>query len=127
MRFLMMIKATQESEAGLPCSPQLMGEMGALAEELMKAGVMLACEGLMPSSMGARLGYSRGKRSLTDGPFSEAKELIGGFAIIRAESKDEAVAMGDRVLEIHARHGIPDFAMEIRPLFDPETVGTQPQ
>jgi hypothetical protein len=118
MRFMVMIKASSASEAGTPPSPELVAAMGQLAEEMTRSGVMLSSEGLLPSSAGTRIGYAAGKRTLIDGPFAEAKELIGGFAIIRASSKEEAVALSDRVVQIHIDAGIRELEMEIRPLFD---------
>lgn len=127
MRFLMMIKATEGSEAGAMPSPELMAAMGGLTEEMIESGALIVSEGLLPSAAGARLSYADGKRSVIDGPFAEAKELVGGFAIIRAKSKEEAIALGDRVLDIHIRAGIPEFEMEIRPLWDPPGPGEPEQ
>lgn len=118
MRFMVMIKASRDSEAGMPPSQELIAAMGQLAEEMTRSGVMLSSEGLLPSSTGTRIRYAAGKRTLIDGPFAEAKELIGGFAIIRASSKEEAVALSDRVVQIHIDAGIRELEMEIRPLFD---------
>jgi len=118
MRFMVMIKASSASEAGTPPSQELMAAMGRFAEEMTRSGAMLSSEGLLPSSTGTRIRYAAGKRTLIDGPFAEAKELIGGFAIIRASSKDEAVALADRVVQIHIDAGIRELEMEIRPLFD---------
>jgi hypothetical protein len=84
MRFMMMIKSTKDSEAGIPPSPPLMAGMGKLTEAMMKAGVVLSSNGLQPSSKGVRIRYAGGKRTVTDGPFIEVKELIGGYAIVRA-------------------------------------------
>ena len=118
MRYMMMIKASSASEAGTPPNPELMAAMGQLAEEMTRSGVMLSSEGLLPSSTGTRIRYAADKRTLIDGPFAEAKELIGGFAIIRASSKDEAVALADRVVQVHIDAGVRELEMEIRPLFD---------
>jgi len=123
MRYMMMIKATKDLEAGIPPSPALMAGMAKLTEEMVKAGVVLASDGLQPSSKGTRIKYSAGKRTVIDGPFSEAKELIGGFAIVRAKSREEAIELADRVVEVHIKAGIADFEMEIRPLFDPADFG----
>lgn len=119
MRYLMMIKATKEYEEGRPPNPEVMAAMGRLSEEMARAGVLLASEGLLPSSQGMRVQVANGKRLVLDGPFAETKELIGGFAILRAKSREEALALADRVVQIHVRAGIPEFEMEIRPLFDP--------
>ena len=118
MRYMMMIKATKDSEAGIPPSPDLMAGMGKLTEEMTKAGVLLASDGLQPSSKGTRIKVSGGKRTVIDGPFAETRELIGGYAILQAKSKEEAIKLADRVVDVHIRAGIPDFEMEIRPLFD---------
>ena len=123
MRYMMMIKATPESEAGRPPNPALMAGMGKLTEKMMKAGVVLLSEGLLPSSQGTRISYTGGKRTVTDGPFAEAKELIGGFAIIEAKSKDEALALANHVVDVHVEAGVDEFEMEIRPLFGPGDFG----
>lgn len=128
MRFLMMIKSTEESEAGAPPSPGLIAAMGELTAETTNSGALLAAEGLKPSSQGARLGYDGGgPRTLIDGPFAETKELVGGFAIMQAASMAEAIAHADRVLEIHRKAGVPDFQVEIRPLYEPTDFGPPPQ
>ena len=123
MRYLMMIKATKDYEAGMPPNPQLMAGMGKLTEEMTKAGALLASEGLQPSSKGTRIRYSGGKRIVTDGPFAETRELVGGYAILQAKSKEEAIQLADRVLDVHVKAGIAEFEMEIRPLFDPADFG----
>lgn len=127
MRFMMMVKASKEYEAGLPPNPQLMAGMGKLNAEMAQAGVLLACDGLKPSSHGARIKYSGGKRAVTDGPFAETKELIGGFAILSAKSKAEAIEFANRAVEVHIRAGIPEVEIEIRPLFEPTDFGPPPQ
>jgi hypothetical protein len=91
MRFMVMVKATKESETGGMPKPELMEAMGRFNEEMMKAGVMLALEGLQPSSKGARIRFSGGKRSVIDGPFAETKELVAGFWLIQVKSKQEAI------------------------------------
>ncbi len=91
MRFMVIVKATKESEAGVLPSQQLLTEMGKFNEELVKAGVMLAGEGLQPSSKGARVRFSGSKRTVVDGPFTEAKELIAGFWLWQVKSKEEAI------------------------------------
>jgi hypothetical protein len=116
---MMMIKANKDFEAGKPPNPQLMAGMGKLSEEMTKAGVLLASEGLQPSSKGTRIRYAGAQRVVTDGPFAETRELIGGYAILQAKSKEEAIQLADRVLDVHVRAGISEFEMEIRPLFDP--------
>jgi hypothetical protein len=120
---MMMIKATKDYEAGMPPNPQLMAGMGKLTEEMTKAGVLFAAEGLQPSSKGTRIKVSGGKRTVIDGPFAETRELVGGYAILQAKSKEEAIKLADRVVGVHVEAGIPDFEMEIRPLFDPADFG----
>jgi hypothetical protein len=116
MRYMMMIKATPEYEAGQPPNPELMAGMAALSGEMMKQGKLVAAEGLLPSAHGFRLAYRGGKRSVIDGPFAEAKELIGGFAILEAASKEEALALATRALDVHIAAGVPAVEMEIRPV-----------
>src|SRR3981081_431839 len=91
MRFRVMVKATKDSEAGVLPDQKLLTEMGKFNEELVKAGVMLAGEGLHPSSKGKRVGFSGSKRTVIDGPFAETKELIAGFWLWQVKSMDEAV------------------------------------
>src|SRR5438876_11680334 len=91
MRFMVIVKADKNSEAGVMPSEELLTEMGKYNEELAKAGVMLAGEGLHPSSRGARVKFSGSKRTVVDGPFSETKELIAGFWLIQVKSKEEAI------------------------------------
>jgi len=119
MRFMMMIKANPEDEAAGPLNPALMAGMGKLTAEMVQAGVVLASEGLQPSSQGTRIRYAGGRRVVTDGPFAEAKEVIGGFAIVRADSMAQAIAFANRVVDVHIEAGVHHVEMEIRPLFDP--------
>ena len=91
MRFMVMVKATKNSEAGAKPTPELMAAMGKFNEELAKAGVMLAGEGLQPSSKGARVRFSGAKRTVTDGPFIETKELVAGFWLWKCASLQEAI------------------------------------
>jgi hypothetical protein len=91
MRFMVMVKATKDSEAGVLPSETLLAEMGKYNEELVKAGVMLAGEGLQPSSKGARVRFSGTKRTVIDGPFTETKELVAGFWLWQVKSKQEAI------------------------------------
>ena len=118
MRYLMMIKGNGDYEAGKPPPSGLMAAMGRLAEEMSKAGVLLSTEGLQPSRNGMKLKHAGGRTSVTDGPFAEAKEVIGGFAIVRAGTKAEAIALAQRVVDVHVAEGVTDFEMEIRPLYD---------
>ena len=96
MRFMAMIKATKDYEAGRPPNPELMAAMGRLSEEMQKLGKFEMGGGLLPSAQGHRLSMSGGKGTVTDGPFAEAKELIGGWALIDVRSKDEAIEVVKR-------------------------------
>lgn len=109
MRFLVMHKSNEENEAGVPPSPELVENMSKLMEESARAGVLLAAEGVHPSSKGARLSFSGGRRTVTDGPFAEAKELIAGFAVLQVESKEEAIEWATRFAEV-----IGDVEIEVR-------------
>jgi hypothetical protein len=96
MRFMMIVKASKDSEAGKMPSEELLGAMGKYNEELMKAGVLVDLSGLQPSSKGARIKFSGGKRTVIDGPFAETKELIAGYWIINVKSKAEAIEWAGR-------------------------------
>jgi hypothetical protein len=109
LRFLVMHKSNEENEAGVPPSPELVEGMGKLMEESAREGVLLAAEGVHPSSRGARLSFSGGQRTVTDGPFAEAKELIAGFAVLQVESKEEAIEWATRFAEV-----IGDVEIEVR-------------
>jgi hypothetical protein len=121
MRFMMLVKASEESEAGVLPSKELIAAMGRYNEDLAKAGVLLAGEGLHPSSKGARISFSGDKRTVTDGPFTEAKELIAGFWLIQVRSKEEAIEWASRVpfedgeIEIRQVFEASDFPPEIYP------------
>ena len=123
MRFLVMHKSNEQNEAGVPPSKELIEAMGKLMEETAQAGVLLAAEGVHASSKGARVQFSGGKRTVTDGPFAEAKELIAGFAIIEVNSKDEAIewatrfanVIGDVEIEIRQVVELSDFPPDIVP------------
>jgi hypothetical protein len=91
MRFMILVKATADTEAGILPSSKLLTDMGNYNEQLVKAGVLLAAEGLRPSSQGARVRFSGPKRTVIDGPFSETKELLAGFWLIQVKSKEEAI------------------------------------
>lgn len=118
MRFMMMFMADQDSEAGILPTEKLLTEMGGIMTEMATSGVLLAGDGLQPSSKGARLAYSKGKRVVTDGPFTETKELLAGYSIIRVQSKEEAVAWGLRCLEIDAAGRGGESAIDIRQVFE---------
>ncbi|MDB5923370.1 MAG: hypothetical protein JWN13_2306 [Betaproteobacteria bacterium] len=120
MRYMMMIKATTEFEAGIPPNAALIAGMAKLSQEMTEAGVLLSSGGLQPSATGMRLKYRGGKLAVTDGPFIETKEIIGGFAILQAKSREDALQLANRCLDVHINAGITDFEMEIRPMFDPE-------
>ena len=116
MRFMMLVKADNNSEAGVLPDEKMLAEMGKYNEELVKAGVLLAAEGLQASSKGARVRFSGGKPTVTDGPFTEAKELVAGFWMIQVNSKDAAVEWAKRVpfdegeVEIRQVFELEDFA-----------------
>lgn len=111
MRFMVIVKANAESEAGVLPGPEILAEMGKYNEELAKAGVMLAGEGLHPSSKGARVQFSGRERTVIDGPFAEAKELIAGFWLLQVKSKEE-------VIEWVKRAPFQEGELEIRQVFD---------
>jgi hypothetical protein len=117
MRFMVMVKATKNSEAGAMPTEKLLAEMGKFNEELVKAGVMLAGEGLHPSSKGTRVKFSAGKRTVIDGPFAETKELVAGFWLWQVKSLDEAIEWLKR-----APFG-GDTEVEIRPVFEADDFG----
>jgi len=117
------IKATKDYEAGKPPSPGLMAAMGNLAQEEQKLGIFVMGGGLRPSAHGHKLRMSGGKVTVTDGPFTETKEVIGGFAILNYATHEEAIAGARRVLQIHAEHGVTDLEIELRPMMDPADCG----
>lgn len=121
MRVMVMVKATKDSEQGVMPSEQLLAEMGNYNEKLVEAGLMLAGEGLHPSSKGARVRFSGAKRTVIDGPFSETKELVAGFWIWRVESMAEAIEWVKR-----CPNPMPgDSEIEIRPVFEAEDFGAE--
>jgi hypothetical protein len=122
MRFMVIVEATKNSEAGALPTKRLLAEMGAFNEELSKAGVMLAGEGLQPSSKGARVKFSGNKRTVVDGPFPETKELVAGFWLWQVKSKQEAIEWVKR-----CPHPMPgeDAVIEIRQLFEAEDFGEE--
>ena len=121
MRFMMIVKADPSYEAGRPPDPALLAAVGKLSEEMTKRGVLLQSGGLLPSSKGARVRVSGGKMTVTDGPFTETKELIGGFAILEAASKEEAIRMGKEFMQLHIDVLGQSYegTLEVRPMFDP--------
>jgi hypothetical protein len=121
MRFMMIVKANQDSEAGKMPSEELLGAMQKYNEELMKAGVLVDLSGLQPSSKGARIRFSGGEKTVIDGPFAETKELIAGYWIIRVKSREEAIEWalrvpnprgegGEGVIELRQFYELEDFA-----------------
>ena len=124
MRFMIIVKANKDSEAGIMPDEKLLAEMGKFNEELVKAGIMLAGEGLHPSSKGARVRFSGRERTVIDGPFSETKELIAGFWLWQVKSKEEAIEWvkrcpnpmtGESEIEIRQVFEADDFGAEFTP------------
>ena len=122
MRFMVIVKATKDSEAGKMPSEELLGAMARFNEEMVKAGIMLAGDGLQPSSKGARIRFNGDKRSVIDGPFAETKELIAGYWIIQVKSKQEAIDWMKRCPNPHAG----ESEIEIRQVFELEDFGESP-
>ncbi len=125
MRFMVMAMATKESEGGPPPTPEAFLAMQEYNEQLAKAGILLAAEGLAPTSTGTRVKFSGEERTVIDGPFAETKELVAGFIIIRVKSKEEAIelvkrapffsANGEAVVEIRKLMDVEDFGEEFTP------------
>jgi hypothetical protein len=122
MRFMVIVKASDESEAGVMPSTDLLTEMGNFNQELINAGVMLAGEGLQPSSLGARIKFTDGQTTVTDGPFAETKELVAGFWLLQVKSKDEAIEWmrrapfgGGTEIEVRQVSEAEDFGEEFTP------------
>ena len=118
MRFLVLVKANKDSEAGVLPSKKELAEMGKFNEELIKAGVMLAGEGLQASSKGARVRFSKGNKTVIDGPFAETKELVAGFWMWQVKSKQEAI-------EWLKRAPFEDTEVELRQVFEAEDFGAE--
>lgn len=121
MRFLVIVKATSESEAGVMPSAELLEAMGNFNDELVKAGVLLAAEGLQPSSKGARVKFSGTKRTVVDGPFTETKELVAGFWLWQCRSKEEAIEWAKRCPNPSGEEG----EIEIRQVFEADDFGPE--
>ena len=119
---MVIVKATKNSEAGKMPSEQLLTEMGKFNEELVKAGIMLAGDGLKPSSMGKRIRFSGGKKTVVDGPFTETKELVAGFWIWQVKSMEEAIAWVRRCPDPMPGE---ESEIEIRPFFEAEDFGKE--
>ncbi|HSW82761.1 MAG TPA: YciI family protein [Usitatibacter sp.] len=123
MRFVVLVKATKESEAGVMPSAKLLEDMGRFNEELVNAGVMQAGEGLQPSSKGARINFSKdNKRTVVDGPFTETKELVAGFWIWKCKSLDEAIAWARKCPSPHPGQ---EAQLEVRQVFEAEDFGAE--
>ena len=122
MRFMVIVRATKNSEAGILPTETLLADMGKFNQELAKAGVLLAGEGLQPSSNGARVKFSGSKRTVVDGPFTEVKELIAGFWLWQVKSREEAIEWVKR-----CPHPMPgeDAEIEIRQLYEAEDFGEE--
>ena len=121
MRFMIIVKASKASEAGVMPSEKLLSEMGKFNEELAKAGVLLAADGLHPTSKGARVKFSGNKRTVVDGPFTETKDLIAGFWLWKVKSKEEAIEWVKRCPNPHNE----DSEIEIRQVFEAEDFGEE--
>src|SRR5262245_14453575 len=115
MRVLGLMRATNESEAGVPPSRELMERMGAFVADVANAGVLVASDGLHPSARGKRLSLSSGKVTVVDGPFTESKELVASYALLEVETMEEAVEWTTRFLEV-----LGEGECELRPIFGPE-------
>ena len=120
MRILGMLRATEHSEAGAPPSKELMERMGTFVEEVTKAGVMLATDGLLPSAKGKRIRLKGGKVTIIDGPFTESKELVASYALFQVKSMDEAIHWTTRFLQV-----LGQGECELRPIFEPEDFSTE--
>jgi hypothetical protein len=123
MRFMVMVKATKDSEANVMPDEKLLAAMGNYNDELVKAGVMLAGEGLHPSSKGARVRFKGDKRTVVDGPFSETKELVAGFWILQVKSKEEVIEWVKRCPNPFP--GDQESEIEIRQIFEAEEFGAE--
>lgn len=116
MRFLSMVRINENS--GMEVSEQLMADMGKLMDEMTKAGVLISTAGLRPTSEGVRVKLSGGKTTVTDGPFTETKEVVGGYAILEAKSKEEAIELTKRFLKVHGDEWVVEC--EVRQLEGPD-------
>jgi hypothetical protein len=123
MRFMMMVKATEDYERGLPPKRELIDAIGRLSAEMAQKGVLLDAGGLVPSSKGARIRVAGGSLTVSDGPFAETKELIGGYAVLRADSRADAIELGKAFMKLHADILGPAYVgvLEIRQLADLDT------
>ena len=121
MRVMVIVKASQYSETGAPPDSEILAEMGNFNEELAKAGVLLAAEGLQPSSKGARVKFTGNRKTVTDGPFAETRELVAGFWLWQVKSMDEAIEWAKRCPKPHKE----DCEIEIRPVFEASDFGPE--
>lgn len=120
MRFMCISYADKDSEAGVPPSEEMMTRMGAFMEDVTKAGVLLSAEGLHPTSRGAKVKYADGKLTVTDGPFTESKEIVAGWAIVQVDSMDEAIEWSRRFFAV-----LGEGEGEIRQIFDADDFGPE--
>jgi hypothetical protein len=128
VRYMMMVKGSKDYEAGIVPKKELMEAIARHGVELAKAGILLGTGGLLPSAKGARIVVSGGELQVVDGPFAEAKEVIGGFAILKADSKEEAIRLGKTFMQIHVDTLGPDYQgeLEIRQMHDDRPPGEPP-
>ena len=126
MQFLMIMKSTPDSEAGKGLDPQVAAAITERAEQAKRKGNLLASGALLPSSAGARIQATNGKISITDGPFSETKELVGGFALMEANTREEAIEGAKAFMQLYVDALGPNYAgqMEVRPLMAPAFIST---
>ena len=122
MRFMILRKADRATEAGIMPSEKLLAAMGSYMEEMVKAGILLGGEGLKPTANGARIKFSKGKPTVTDGPFAESKEVVAGYCLIQVKSKQEAIDWVKRWPILDADGNVE---LEIRPLFEAEDFGAE--
>ena len=120
MRFMMLVKADKNYEAGMPPSPELMAAIGKLSEDSEKAGILLDMGGLLPSSHGARIRVGGNQLTVIDGPFAETKEIVGGYAVLKANSRAEAIELGKQFMKVHADVLGPSYQgeLEVRQMHD---------
>jgi hypothetical protein len=129
MRYMLTVHATKDSEEGRPPDPRLKEAIGQYAEELTKSGVVVGIGGLAPSSYGSRVRVANGKITVTDGPFTEAKEILGGYIIVDVKTMEEAVELSRRFWQLHTDILGPSFvgSGEIRPVHAPGECGQAPE
>jgi hypothetical protein len=129
MRYMMLVKGNRDYEAGIPPKKELMEAVAKHGAAMAKAGILLETGGLMPSAKGARILVSGGNLKVIDGPFAEAKELIGGFGILKADSKEEAIRLGKMFMQIHVDTMGPGYEgeLEIRQMSDNPGPSEQPK